>query len=82
MCDFKDINTASNSLWQKAGVKGSCGANKFRKAAVSATRDREETDERNHKDLANLMAHTKQQLIEWRKKSRLHKGLGSFFSKL
>ena len=52
-----DISAASNSFWQKAGMKGRCGANKFRKAAVSATRDQEEIGEKTKKDLANLMGH-------------------------
>jgi len=34
-----DISAASNLLWQKAEIKGHCRANKFRKAAVSATRE-------------------------------------------
>ena len=29
------ISLASNALWQKAGMKGRCGANKLRKTAVS-----------------------------------------------
>jgi len=42
-------------LWQKAEIKGYCRANKFRKAAVSATRDWEETVDQENNDLANLM---------------------------
>jgi len=46
-------------LWQKAGMKGHCRANKFRKAAVSATWDWKETVNQKNNDLANLMGHTK-----------------------
>ena len=54
-----DISAASNLLWQKAKMKVRCGANKFRKAAVSATCDLVETSDEQNQDLANLMGHTK-----------------------
>ena len=54
-----DISSASNSLWQKAKMKGRCGANKFRKAAVSALRDCKQTAHEEDSDLANLMGHSK-----------------------
>jgi len=54
-----DISTASNSLWKKAQMKGRCGANKFRKAAVSATRNLEGVNDKTHNDLANLMGHAR-----------------------
>ena len=53
------ISMASNALWKKAGMRGRCGANRLRKAAVSAVRDSAAGDEQIHKDLANLMGHTK-----------------------
>ena len=54
-----DISSASNSLWQKAKMKGHGGANKFRKAAVSALRDCKQTAHEEDSDLANLMGHSK-----------------------
>ena len=54
-----DISAASNSLWKKANMEGRIGANKFRKAAVSATRDRLGAADRDNNDLANLMGHAK-----------------------
>ena len=40
---------ASNALWKKAGMRGRCGANRLRKAAVSAVRDSAAGDEQIHK---------------------------------
>ena len=54
-----DISLASNSLWQKAKMKGRCGANKFRKAAVSALRNCKQTAHEEDSELANLMGHSK-----------------------
>ena len=48
-----DVSTQINSLWHQAGMKKQCGANMFRKAAVSATR--ESADDNANEDLANLM---------------------------
>eukprot|EP00794_Sanderia_malayensis_P021337 gene21337-23412_t len=53
------ISNASTALWKKAGMEGRCGANKFRKAAVSAVRSENPESELIHKDLANLMGHKK-----------------------
>ena len=50
---------ASNALWKKAGMTGRCGANKLRKAVVSAVRESNLSSEQMHTDLANLMGHTK-----------------------
>ena len=54
-----DISAAGNSLWKKANMERRIGANKFRKAAVSATRDRLGAADRDNNDLANLMGHAK-----------------------
>ena len=53
------VTNACSALWTKAGMKGRVGGNKFRKAAVSATRESCKADEQIHKDLANLMGHKK-----------------------
>ena len=53
------ISMASNALWQKAGMKGRCGANKLRKAAVSAVRESSLANNQMNLDLANLMGHSK-----------------------
>ena len=53
------ISMASNALWKKAGMTGRCGANKLRKAVVSAVRESNLSSEQMHTDLANLMGHTK-----------------------
>ena len=53
------ISQASNAIWKKAGMRKHCGANRFRKAAVSATRSSDLADNQTHQDLASLMGHQK-----------------------
>ena len=53
------IGNALTALWKKPGKKGCCGANKCRKAAVSAIRGENPDSNQIHKDLANLMGHKK-----------------------
>ena len=52
------VSVASYSLWKKAGMKGRCGANRFRKAVVSAVHSSCDNEKLN-KDLASLMGHSK-----------------------
>ena len=56
---FLNSGAISNASWKKAGMEGRCGANKFRKAAVSAVRNENPESDQIHKDLANLMGHKK-----------------------
>ena len=53
------VTNACSAFWQKAGMKGHVGANRFRKAAVSATRSARSGGDEIHTDLANLMGHKK-----------------------
>ena len=53
------VTNACSALLAKAGMKGRVCGNKFRKAAVSTTRETCKADEQIHKDLANLMGHKK-----------------------
>ena len=53
------VTNACSAFWKKAGMEGRVGANKFRKAAVSATRSARSGDDKIHNDLANLMGHKK-----------------------
>ena len=52
-------------MWKKAGMLGAVprigrvSANKFQKAAISATRESKQADDRMNYDLANLMGHKK-----------------------
>ena len=52
------VIVANYSLWKKAGRKGRCEANCFCKAVVSAVHSSCD-NEKLHKDLANLMSHSK-----------------------
>ena len=54
-----DVSTQINSLWHQAGMKKKCGANMFRKAAVSATRESAAANDNAYEDLTNLMGHKK-----------------------
>ena len=59
------VSNAVNSMWKKAGMLGAVprigrvSANKFRKEAISATRESKQADDRMNYDLANLMGHKK-----------------------
>ena len=59
------ISNAVNAMWKKAGMLkaapriGRVNANKFRKAAISATRELKGANDQLNHDLANLMGHKK-----------------------
>ena len=52
-----NVSTASCSLWRRSGIQGTCDANKFRKAVVSANHS-STSDKQLNKDVANLMGHS------------------------
>ena len=52
------VSVASYFLWKKVGMKGRCGADRFRNAVVSAVHSSCD-NEKFKKDLANLMGHSK-----------------------
>ena len=53
------ISNASTAMWKKAGMTGRVGANKFCKAAITASREAKGRSDPFHDDLANLMGHQK-----------------------
>ena len=53
------ISNASTAMWKKAGMTGRVGANKFHKAAITASREAKGRSDPFHDDLANLMGDQK-----------------------
>ena len=52
-------SNASTAMWKKGGMTRRVGANKFRKAAITASRQAKGSSDPFHDDLANLMGHQK-----------------------
>ena len=59
------VSNCLNSIWKKAGFKKRICANKFRKCAVTVTRENAPPDSRVHDDVACLMRHEKATGDRW-----------------